>query len=187
MTFLWIAVVVLSLVVTVCLLALVDQYRTLEVIRARLELEDAPHPIPIPLGRATNPSAVGLPATLDAAPHLVALFLSTSCSTCRSIASGLREHPSSDVWVVLQQAGTAEEGTRWLTDEGLVIDRATIDVDGQIAAALGVSIIPSAVVYRDGEVLLAQSIPSFRQLTPLFAQRKLPPSVKLATRGTIQL
>jgi hypothetical protein len=186
MIFLWVAVSILSILVVICVLALVDQYLTLEVIRNRLKLEDTPEPIALPRDRSLAPSAVGLPSDLDSWPHLVALFLSTSCTTCRSIAEGMRTQPSSNVWVVLQQVRDVEHGTQWLADVGLPAERATIDLDGSVAETLGISIIPSAVLYREGDPLLAQSIPSFRQLTPLLSPPRAS-SLKLAQKGTVQI
>ena len=187
MTFLWVVVVVLSILVVICLLALIDQYQTLELIRAKLKLEDNPEPIDLPEDRALAPSAVGLPADLDARPHLVILFLSTSCSTCRSIAQSMNGSPPKDMWVVLEQAHSAEEGAQWLSTAKIPSAVASVDVDGSISAALGIDVTPSAVLYREGEPVLAQTIPSYRQLTPLLSARTLPPSLKFAAEGTIKI
>lgn len=93
MIFLWIVVTVLSLLVSICLMALVDQYQTLQLIRGRLELDDAPAPVVIPGDRVLAPSAIGLPAELDHREHLVVLFLSTTCATCRALAKKLGGRP----------------------------------------------------------------------------------------------
>jgi hypothetical protein len=170
----------------ICLLALVDQYRTLELIRERLKLEDNPEPIELPRDRSITPSAIGLPSSLDTQPYLVVLFLSTSCSTCRSIAEGLRAKRTQDVWVVLQQAHDTAQGTEWLGREGLPVQRSTVDLGGNVAAALNISIIPSVVLYRDGEAVLAQTIPSFRQLVPLLSPRTLPQSLKIMQEGSVR-
>ena len=179
MSFLWIIVGVLCLLVLICLLALVDQYRTLELIRARLNLEDNPEPISLPRDRSVVPSAIGLPSALDATSYLVVLILSTSCNTCRAIAHGMKGKSWADVWVVLEQARSAEEGAEWISGVGVPDDRTTIDIDGAVAAALGISLTPSVVLYRDGEALLAQTIPTFRQLTPLLSASTLPSSLAL--------
>lgn len=184
MTFVWIAIAVLSLLLAICLLALVDQYRTLELIRARLKLEDNPEPIRLPTDRLIAPSVIGLPAELDSQPYLVLLFLSTSCTTCRSIADGLRKRNSPNLWVVLQQAHSAAEGAQWLATMGIDPERSTVDVGGDVAAALDIDVIPSVAVYRTGEPLLAQTIPSFRQLTPLLSPQTMPRSVM--KEGTVR-
>jgi hypothetical protein len=187
MTMLWIVVVLLSLVVLVCLLALVDQYRTMELIRAKLKLEDNPEPIPIPNDRPVNPSAIGLPAELDSRAHLAVLYLSTTCTTCRSIAKGLQAKPSADVWVVLMHAPDAEAGAAWLAAADLPADRASVDIHGDIASAFGIDTVPSVVVYREGDVVLAQSIPSFRQLVPLLSPTTSPTSLRVAPEGTVRI
>ncbi|HEX6686108.1 MAG TPA: hypothetical protein VF062_25265 [Candidatus Limnocylindrales bacterium] len=175
MTFLWVVVGVLSVLMVICLLALVDQYHTLELIRAKLKIEDNPQPLNVPRDRA--PSGIGLPLELDGKPHLVVLFLSTSCNTCRSIAKGLNDSPSPNIWVVLEHAHTAERALQWLDAVALPADRVTIDLDGSVADALTIDVTPSAVVFREGRVLLAQTIPSFRQLTPLLSAGNMPPSL----------
>ncbi|TMR99085.1 hypothetical protein [Nonomuraea basaltis] len=186
MIVLWLVVGVLSVLVVICLLALVDQYKTLELIRAKLKLEDNPEPIALPQGPIA-PSVIGLPSALDSAPHLLVLFLSTSCNTCRSIANELSPSTASNVWVVLEHAHTAEEGAEWLAAASYPHDRATVDLDGSVAAALGINITPSAVLYQEGEPLIAQSIPSFRQLKPLLSARTLPSSLTFASEGKIKL
>ena len=187
MTMLWIVVVVLSLLVLLCLLALVDQYRTMELIRARLKLDDNPDPIAIPSDRPVAPSAIGLPTELDARPYLAVVFLSTTCITCRSIAKGLQTTPYTDVWVVLLHAHDEEEGAAWLDAAEIPADRASIDPRGDIASALGIDVVPSVVVYRDGEAVLAQSIPSFRQLVPVLSPTTPSTSVKVAPEGTVRI
>lgn len=185
MTFLWVAVGVLSLLVAICVLALVDQYRTLELIRAKLKLEDNPTPIELPLERDLSPSAIGLTADLDALEHLVLLFLSTSCNTCRTIAEAMNGRPPKGVRVVLEQVHSAEEGAKWLAENNIPAQFATVDVTGDIASALGIDVTPSAVLYRLGAPIAAQTIPSYRQLEPLLSVPKSLPKLKYAAEGTI--
>lgn len=166
-----IVVVALAVLVLVCLLALVDQYRTLELVREHLGVNDAPRPIdhrPGPL----VPSEVGLPGHLDARGHLVVLLLSTSCTTCRTVAVALRGKDLPALHVVVRSAA-ADEGRAWCAEVGLAPHAVTLDVGGAVAAALGVTITPAALVVRDGGVVLAQTVPSYRQLEPLLSGRVL--------------
>lgn len=171
MTLLWVTVVVLALLTAICLLALVDQYRSLELIKAKLKLEDSPEPIPLPTGRDLAPSSIGLPAELDDREHLVVLFLSTSCTTCRTICQEMPSRAWSSVWVVLEQSHSIEDAQSWFTQFGVPSGVSSVDVDGGISNALEVSVTPAAVLYRKGKVLVAQTIPSTRQLTPLLDER----------------
>jgi hypothetical protein len=171
----------------ICVLALVDQYQTLELIRTSLKLEDNPAPIPIRMDGSIKPSFVGLPPELDAQPHLALLFLSVSCTTCRSIAEGLRPKELEYVWIVLQQAHSSEEGRAWLEGMKVPVDRATIDVDERVARAIGIDVVPSVVLYRSGEAFLAQTLPSLRQLRPLLTPRTMPSTLPVAKEGTIRL
>ncbi|MCX5065806.1 hypothetical protein OOJ91_07925 [Micromonospora lupini] len=187
MGFLWVVVAALSVLMGICVLALIDQYQTLELIRTSLKLEDNPSPIPIPMDDSIKPSLVGLPSRLDVQPHLALLFLSVSCTTCRSIAEGLRRKDQELVWVVLQQAHSEEEGRAWLAGLNMPLDRATIDVDERVARAIGIDTVPSVVLYRSGEAFLAQTLPSFRQLQPLLNARTVPTSLPVAKEGTVRL
>lgn len=162
---------VLAVLVLVCLLALVDQYRTLELIREHLGVNDTPRPIDHPRGRVV-PSEVGLPPELDARPHLVVLFLSTSCSTCKTVATALRGKDVPALHVVLKTHSEVA-GAEWCREAGLAPERVTFDTTGRVAAALGTDITPAAYVIRDEAVLLAQTIPSYRQLEPLLTGRGL--------------
>ncbi|MGW5679455.1 hypothetical protein ACWEV4_30990 [Streptomyces sp. NPDC003860] len=176
MIFLWIVVSVLSVLVLVCLLALVDQYQTQQLIRGRLELDDAPAPIEIPGDRELAPSAIGLPAELDTQEHLVVLFLSTTCDTCKTIAKKLDGRPPATLWVVLVE-GFQERAEAWFSDTGLPRAQGTVDLDGRISDAFELDVTPAAFVYRNGEVILGQTIPSFRQLDSLLTADAVPASL----------
>ena len=187
MGFLWVVVAILSIIMVICVLALVDQYQTLELIRATLKLEDNPSPIPFADDGSIRPSLIGLPPELDEEPHLAVLFLSVSCTTCRSIAEGLRRQDWQYVWIVLQQARSEEEGRLWLEGMKVPTSRATVDTDESVARAIGIDTVPSVVLYRSGEAFLAQTLPSFRQLQPLLTPRKTITPMPVAKEGTIWL
>jgi hypothetical protein len=55
MGFLWILVTILSVLMVICVLALVDQYQTLQLIRAALQLEDNPSPSRSPMMARSGP------------------------------------------------------------------------------------------------------------------------------------
>ncbi|MFD5887182.1 hypothetical protein ACFWHQ_14550 [Streptomyces sp. NPDC060334] len=173
MIFLWVVVSVLSVLVLICLLALVDQYQTQQLIRGRLELDDAPAPVDIPGDRALMPSAIGLPAELDAYEHLVVLFLSTTCDTCKTIAKKLNGRPPKTLWVVLVERDQ-DRAEAWFAGTGLPMDRGSVDLDGRISDAFELDVTPAAFVYRRGEVALGQTIPSFRQLDSLLTADAVP-------------
>ncbi|MDT0543140.1 MULTISPECIES: hypothetical protein [Streptomyces] len=176
MIFLWIVVAVLSVLVLICLLALVDQYQTQQLIRGRLELDDAPAPVEIPGDRVLAPSAIGLPAEFDDHEHLVVLFLSTTCDTCKTIAKKLKGRPPKALWVVLVE-GSPERAEAWFAGTGLPQAQGSVDVDGRISDAFELDVTPAAFVYRRGEVVLGQTIPSFRQLDSLLTADAVPASL----------
>lgn len=158
-------VLVLVVLTLVALLALVDQYRTLELVREHLGINDTPRPLPKP-DPAPLPSQAGLPSGLDASDHVVLLFLSTSCSTCKTVATALRGRSLSHLHVVLK-AHSPREGAEWCRDAGLPAERVTIDTTAEVADAYQLRTTPAAYVLARGTIVMAQTIPSFRQLQPL--------------------
>ncbi|MEV6040524.1 hypothetical protein AB0L65_56105 [Nonomuraea sp. NPDC052116] len=163
-----IAVCILTIVVLICVLALVDQYRTLEVVRSELGLNDTPEAIALPEGLATPPSAAGLPAEFDGHERLIVLILSTMCSTCQTIAKRLRGEVPHGVRLVIE-ARSHEDAETWLVAARMPADRVIVDEEAKIATALDIMVAPSAVVFQDGRAVSAQTIPSFRQLEALLA------------------
>lgn len=179
-------VLVLVVLTLVALLALVDQYRTLELVREHLGINDTPRPLPKP-DRAPRPSQVGLPPGLDAADHVVLLFLSTSCSTCKTVATALRGRSLSHLHVVLK-AHSSREGTEWCGDVGLAAEKVTVDTTTEVADAYQLRTTPAAYVLSRGAIVMAQTIPSFRQLQPLLTPGGVvlpsaPPQAKVAAPG----
>jgi hypothetical protein len=165
-------------VLLVVVLALVDQYRTLELIREDLGLNDRPEPIGLP-DPAPTPSQLGLPESWDVPEHLVLLFLSTTCTTCASIARKLNGRIPSTLQVILEVTGHGAP-EEWLDDVGLRGQGVIVDVESAIADGLQLSITPAAVIYQRGTLRMAQTIPSYRQLEPLLK----PSSLSLLSPGS---
>jgi len=163
---------VLSLIVLICVLALMDQYRTLELIRTHLGITDAPRPLDVRRDGAM-PSAAGLSGHFDDTDHLVLLFLTTSCSTCKAVASPLHGRRESSLVVVLA-AKTRDSAFAWVKDVGLDPSTVVVDLHEKVAAFYGIEASPSAIVLSYGKVVLAQTVPSFRQLSPLLSRESLP-------------
>ncbi|MFI6496711.1 TlpA family protein disulfide reductase [Nonomuraea typhae] len=172
-----VAVVLLAILLLVCLLALVDQYRTLEIVRAELGLNDAAQSIPIENGRELPPSGAGLPAELDEQPQVFVLFLSTMCATCQTIAKRLRADIPAGVQPVLV-ARSPEEAATWLSGAGMPQDQVVIDEGGRIASALGIDVSPSAVIFQRGQIRSASTVPSYRRFQSLLAEYPQPATVE---------
>jgi hypothetical protein len=163
-----IAVCLLTILMLICVLALVDQYRTLEVVRSELGLNDTPEAIAIPGDVPAPPSAAGLPAEFDGEGRLVVMFLSTMCSTCQTIAKRLRGEVPLGVKLVVE-ARSHEDAEQWLAASRMPADRVIVDEESRIANRLEITVAPAAVVFQDGTIVSAQTIPSFRQLEALLA------------------
>jgi hypothetical protein len=170
-----IAVAVLAVLVLICLLALVDHHRTLEQVGNRLIAMNGPRGIAY-TQPSTSLERIGLPAGLDAREHLVLLFLSTTCMTCRQIVEPLAEEPSDDLWVVLHASSVAA-GEKWLSDVRLSAPIVTVDHDERVFDEFGVGVTPAVLMLSKGQVLVAQSVPSYEHLKLLLSEGPPPAAV----------
>lgn len=163
---------VLAVLSTISLLALADQYRTLELIRDHLGINDYPRPVDVRRD-APPPSTAGLPNELDEIDHVVLLFVTTSCSTCKTVATSLRGKVVPTLRVVLS-ASTEAAAREWLRDVGLSAQQVILDGDNRVSGHYGISVAPAAIVLRRGRVVVAQTVPSFRQIEPLLSANAIP-------------
>jgi hypothetical protein len=174
-----IALAVLSVLMLVALLALVDQHQSLEAVRRHLNSTTTPQGIAYE-NPGVSLASLGLPARLDDLARLNLLFLSTSCTACQSLAGAMRRAPRENLWIVVD-APTLDQGNRWLSAVGLDDGIATVDDTRRIASAYGIAMAPAVVVLREGEPLVAQTVPSYEHLEPLLLTRELPPFLTEAT------
>jgi thiol-disulfide isomerase/thioredoxin len=160
-----VALAVLSVLMLVCLLALVDQHRSLE--NVRRHLSSTSHPAEQSLAQ------LGLPVDLDQRRQLVLIFLSTSCTACRSLARPLGKAPRDRIWIVLEAPSEAA-GLRWLSGVGLPNKNVTIEDNQRAISAFGVEVTPAVLVFRDGNPVVGQTAPSYEHLEPLLLADDLP-------------
>jgi len=159
-----IAVGLLSLLVFVLLGALLELYRDVRQLREAAGILDRPLSVDIGPLVNTAPSKYGLPEALDSTASALLLFLSERCLTCRVIASSLAQSLPPGLWVVAESrnAQAAEkflEVTNLRTD-----DRVTLDVEGKIAARLGINTSPVGFRIESGRFVSATTVPSVRYL-----------------------
>lgn len=172
---------VIALIQVICVLALIDQYRGLLQIRASLGLVDSSKEIDLAAVRdRVTPSSLGLPAAVEAESRAVVVFLSTHCSTCLAIASGLGGHVRSPLWLVVEGL-SPETAEKWLSGVGLSHERVLQDSDGAIAERLSLDVVPSALVFERGELVRAATLPSIRQLNRIVTHT----STTEAARGAV--
>lgn len=169
-----VVLVVIAVIQVVCVLALIDQYRGLLQIRANLGLIDVTKAIDLPaVGARVAPSSVGLPRELDHEALTVVAFLSTKCSTCRTIAEELQGHVRKPLWVIVE-GPSAEACSDFLAAVGLSGSRIGQDVQGEIAQRLDLRVAPAALIFLDGQLARALSLPSARQLKRILSQPTAP-------------
>lgn len=154
---------------------MVDQRRTLDHVRQHLARAARPEPIEY-IRPSPTLASVGLPPALGEFSHLVLLFLSTSCTSCLSLARRVGKSTSEHVWIVLS-APSVSVGWEWIEDVGLRKDFVTVDEDHRAFTGFGVGITPAILVLRRGEVMLGQTVPSYEQLEPLLSTQNLPPEL----------
>jgi len=167
-----VALAVLSVLVLVCLLALVDQHKSLETVRRHLSSTSKPQAIPFhPADQSL--AQLGLPAQLDQRRQLILIFLSTSCTACRSLARPLGKAPRDKMWIVLE-APSETAALRWLSGVGLPNKNVTIEVDQRAISAFGVEVTPAVLVFHGGNPVVGQTAPTYEHLEPLLLAEDLP-------------
>jgi hypothetical protein len=168
-----IAVGVLALLVAVLLGALVEMYRDVRQLRDAVGILDRPTTVEIGRVEGTSPSEHGLPHALDSAPFALVLFLSERCSACRKIASNLGRPLPHGLWVVVE-ARSAEGAEAFLDAYNLRSisqdGRVLVDVEGAIAARLGLNMSPVGFRVEHGRITSATTIPSPRYLTSILPE-----------------
>lgn len=162
---LWVLVVFQGLV-------LLETVRQIAQIRRELDFDD--RPVPVSVGRlAGQPLPAPARAVWSdngATRDGVLVLLSTDCSTCRSVAAGLREVVSGFDQlriVVALQARSPEEVTDLLAEAGLARDEIVVDLENEIGSSVGILLRPAAVVVRDGIVSEGAIVRNPRQLQQL--------------------
>jgi hypothetical protein len=138
-------------------LVLLEVVRQLSQIRRELDFDDRPVPVSVgklagrPLPEPARAAWSGNGASGDG----VLVLLSTDCATCRLVAAGLPdllprfEHQK---MVVVLAARNHDEVTELLAEARLDRDAVVVDLENEIADALGIVLRPAAVVVRDGIV-----------------------------------
>lgn len=161
------AVIVLATVVFVMCGVVTELFRDVRQLREAMGILDRPLDIDIGALVGTRPSSHGLPAALDSTPTALVVFLSDRCGTCRSIAAGLGGKLPPLVWVVLE-ARTPESAAKFVEaytmGELLREGRLVVDVDGGVAARVGLDITPAGFRVEDGRLARATTVPSRRYL-----------------------
>lgn len=159
----WLATggIALALVTAIVCSALVEVYRQLAEIRTALHLEDLPRSLALRPGEL-QAADIGLPATLSDEPEAIAVFLTTSCSTCLMVAEIFRGGAPSTVWFVIPHVDSQLSAT--LSGSS---DRIVFDDDGAIAERAGLNVAPSVLTIRFGDVVRAHTVSSPRQVLSL--------------------
>jgi hypothetical protein len=162
-TFALIAVGALTLFVAVLFGALVELFRDVRQIRDAVGILDRPREVDLGDVAGTRPSSHGLPQELDALHSAIVLFLSERCGTCHALAAGLSGALPYRLWVVIEGRDTVG-AARFAEEHGLSGERVTIDVEGAIAASMGLATAPVGFRVDDGIFTTATTVPSSRYL-----------------------
>lgn len=188
-TFLVVNVVVLWAFVVFQGLVLLEAVRQISQIRRELDFDDKPvpvsvgalagKPIPDPVRAAWSENGT--------AGDGVVLLLSSDCSTCRAVASGLRDLVARFDRlriVTILQARNHDEVTDMLADAGLARDEVTVDLEGEYGAAVGIATRPAAVVIRQGIISEGAVVRNARQLQQLLDTLEAPTGDDAPTADT---
>jgi hypothetical protein len=189
-----VCLVALAVLVVVQGLVLLEMVRQTAQIRRALDLDD--RPVPISLGNLAGrpvpePARSLWPDDGDG----VFVLLSTDCTTCRLVASGLRQlldRFADKRIVAILQAHEREEATEMLAAYDLAGDEVVVDLDRRYGEAFSIALRPSAIVVRDGIVSEGAIVRNARQLQQLLEElgpssetdlSELPPVSALTTGG----
>jgi len=168
-----IAVGALALLLAVLFGALVEMYRDVRQLRDAVGILDRPTVVEIGDVEGAMPSDYGLPRALDSAPFAVILFVSDRCMACRKIAASLGRPLPRGLWVVVEAATAAGAeafldafNLRTIATDG----RLLVDVEGRIAARLGLNMSPVGFRVEQGRLASATTIPSPRYLVSILPE-----------------
>jgi hypothetical protein len=160
-------------------LVLLEMVRQVSQVRRQLDLDNQPvllslgelagRPLPEPARAAWSENGT--------VPDGALVLLSVNCTTCRLVASGLRdvrkrfEHQKI---VTVVQARNHDEAVEMLAGAGLTWDEVVVDLENEYGAALGIDLRPVAVVVRDGIVSEGATVRNPRQLRELLERLEAP-------------
>lgn len=188
-TFLVVNVVVLWAFVVFQGLVLLEAVRQISQIRRELDFDDKPVPVSVgALAGKQIPDPVRAAWSENGtAGDGVVLLLSSDCSTCRAVASGLRDLVARFDRlriVTILQARNHDEVTDMLADAGLARDEVTVDLEGEYGAAVGIATRPAAVVIRQGIISEGAVVRNARQLQQLLDTLEAPTGDDAPTADT---
>ena len=160
-------------------LVLLEMVRQQAQVRRQLDLDD--RPVPISLGEIAGRP---LPEPARAAwsengtvRDGVLVLLSVNCTTCRLVASGLRDvvNGFEDQRIVtVLGASNHDQAVEMLNGVGLAWDEVVVDLENEYGDALGIDLRPVAVVVRGGIVSEGATIRNPRQLRELLERLEAP-------------
>lgn len=162
-----VAVAILALIVFVLCGVVYELFRDVRQLREAAGILDRPLDVDIGAVAGTRPSRYGLPEALDSIPSGLVLFLSDRCGTCRSIAAGLDRRLPPLLWIVLE-ARSAESAAGFIRSYEMAAmvseGRLIVDVEGAIAARIGLDTTPVGFRLLEGRLVNATTVPSKRYL-----------------------
>jgi hypothetical protein len=154
---------------------LVEMIRQVAQLRHRLNLDDRPMPTSIGewAGRPVPDFAVDRIGGNLAEAASIVVFLSTDCTTCRTVATELgavrAKLPDEPAIVPVIEGRSDEDLEAFFRETGLADDRVVRD-DGELGYRLGMRIRPLAVVVRHGTFADAAIVRNGAQLRQLASQ-----------------
>jgi len=153
-------------------LVLLEMVRQQAQVRRQLDLDDRPVPISLGeiAGRPLPEPARAAWSENGTARDGVLVLLSVNCTTCRLVASGLRDVVSGfedQRIVTVLGASNHDQAVEMLNGVGLARDEVVVDLENEYGEALGIDLRPVAVVVRGGIVSEGATIRNPHQLAEL--------------------
>lgn len=149
--------------------ALVEMYLQLKNNGDRVSSSAPPSPIEIRSGLKFPGDALdyGKPLWTEEIDRYAIAILSTSCSTCEDVADALPTKFSPRLMLLLE-APNIELAKHWKVANGLKgLSQVQYDRNREVADAMGISIVPSCVLFEFGEAVAAFTLPNAELVEPL--------------------
>lgn len=162
--------VLLALIVLVELGAVTELFKQVQQVRSHLRLDDLPDPFQLKQSGVLA-SAVGLPGEIDSTESAVVLVLSPNCVTCRQLASALASEHSGltdRLWILIEPA--FDHSVDDFIAQNDIRYHFMVDTENVVADSLGVDTTPLALIFEQGRVTKAMTVPSPRQMARILKE-----------------
>jgi hypothetical protein len=123
---------------------------------------------------AQHPSTIGLPQPQRSDDAWYVLFVSTGCSTCRTVLADLAGNALLSLYIVV--LGVEFETARdWIREQGLEPDDVLLNADQELLMQAGLIVTPSVLVVIDHEIAFVAGVATLQAVREIVVEKHVPP------------